>query len=240
MAISKQKRAKMEEVIYTTFDKLDPSGANTTKYKNMFSKMTDNQFDTFFKNFFKNEDTYLILDIIDYEREVKLEDIEKAAKYLKVPLFEKVIIPFANGDKEHPTITKHEVPVGYLHCKRMQQILTKKNSTSIDITKRSQFTGQVINQDKNARQSDQENSALVVLDAENSLREFLGGRSDDMVMKHQMYDEISRKGYVSLNELTNDVKNKTALNTLDVYLKGMGFNTDLTTKGLEVQKTLEV
>ena len=148
-------------------------------------------------------------------------------------------MPFANGDKEHPSVTKFEVPVGYLHCKRMQQILTKKNSTSTDIYKRSPTTGQVINEDKNARQSDQENSALVVLDAENTLREFLGGRSDDQVMKNQMYSEISRKGYVSLDELTDDVKNKTSLNTLDVYLHGMGFDTDLITKGLEVQKTLE-
>lgn len=238
MAITKEKRKKMEDTIYTTFKLLDPSGANTAKYKTMFSKMSDNQFDSFFRNFFKNEDSYLILDIIDYEREVKLEDIEKAADYLGVPLFEKVVIPFANGDKEHPMVTKFEVPVGYLHCKRMQQILSKKNSTSTEISNRSPITGQVINHDKNARQSDQENFALVVLDAENALKEFLGGRADDMVMKTQMYSEISRKGYVSINELTNDVNNKTALNTLDVYLHGMGFDTDLITKGLELNKTL--
>lgn len=240
MAITKEKRKKMEETIYKTFDLLDPSGTNTAKYKAMFEPMSDNQFDNFFKTFFKNEDTYLILDIVDYEREVKLEDIEKAADYLKVPLFEKVAMPFINGDKDRPTLTKYEVPVGYLHCKRMQQILTKKNSTSTDISSRSAITGQVVNKDKNARQSDQENFALVTIGADNILKELLGGRADDMVMKTQMYSEIAKKGYVSLEELTDNVVNKTTLNSLDVYLHGMGLETDLITRGNELPKTLDL
>lgn len=240
MAITKDKRKKMEEIIYKTFDLLDPSGTNSAKYKAMFQPMSDNQFDTFFKNLFKNEDRYLILDIVDYEREVKLEDIEKAADYLGVPLFEKVAMPFINGNTKNPTLTKYEVPVGYLHCKRMQQILSKKNSTSTDISARSPITRQVVNKDKNARQSDQENFALVTVGATNVLRELLGGRADDMTMKTQMYSEIAKKGYVSLEELSDNVINKTSLNTLDVYLHGMGLETDLITKGSELPRTLDL
>ena len=44
MAFSKQVRAEMEEVIYTFFTLIDPSGANTAKYKAFFGKMTDDQF----------------------------------------------------------------------------------------------------------------------------------------------------------------------------------------------------
>ena len=239
MAITPKKRKQMETLIYDVFTALDPSGVNTAKYKTMFSKMSDQQFDTFFKELFKNENRYLILDIVDYEHTVNMDDIEKAAKILDVPLMERVVMPFANGDKEKPAVTKYEVPVGYLHMKRMQQILSKKNSTSTDISNRSAIVGQVINDDKNARQSDQETFALVALDANDILREFMGPRADDMTMKTQMYSEISRKGFVSMDDLTDNVNNKTTLNTVDMYLCGMGIKTDLITKGLALRKTLD-
>jgi len=239
MALTASKRKQMENTIYDVFNALDPSGINTDKYKKMFSKMTDAQFDTFFKKFFKNEDQYLILDTVDYENSVKLEYIEKAAKILGIPLFEKVAMPYINKDKDTPIVTKFECPVGYLNIKRMQQILSKKNTTSTDISTRSVLTGQVTGKDKNARDSDQENFALVTLDSNDTLRELLGPRADDMFMKNQMYNEIAKKGYVSLDDLTSKVENKTTLNTVDTYFIGMGVKTDLVTDGLVLKKTLD-
>ena len=116
MAMTKTKRTKMMKLIDDVFLALDPSGANVEKYRNMFDKMSDSQFDSFFKAFFNNPDEYLILDIIDYERDIKIENIEKAAKIMDVPLFEKVAIPFSNMNKDNPIITKYPVPVGRLHC----------------------------------------------------------------------------------------------------------------------------
>lgn len=238
MAISKEKRKKMEQLIYDTFSALDPSGVNTEKYQNMFKPMSDEKFDSFFKSFFKS-DSYLILDIVEYERELKIEQIEKAAKLLDVPLFEKLIMPNINHDTENPVVTKFEVPVGYLHIKTMQQKLSKKNSTSTDITRRSQNTGQVTHEDKNARNSDQENTAMITTNVDAPIRELLGGRADNMAAKTAMYSEIAKKGYVSLSELPDDPSSKVTLNTLDVYMLGMGINTDLLTQGLQLPKTIE-
>jgi len=239
MAITKQTRQRMEDLVYSVFDELDPTGSNTAKYKELFGKMSDVQFDKFFKDFFNNEEQYLVLDVIDYELNLQIEDVERAAKVLDVPLFEKVVMPFVNNSIESPVVTQYEVPVGYIHIKRVQQILTKKNSTSTEISTRSAITGQVVGKDKNARDSDQENFALVTLDAQNTLRELMGPRSDDMVMKNQMYSSIAHKGYVSLDELTNDVVNKTTLNSVDVHLIGLGIKSDLITQGLLVKKTIK-
>lgn len=239
MAITPAKRKEMESLIYSVFSALDPTETNTNKYKAMFSSMSDAQFDKFFKDLFKNEDRYLILDIVNYERDLTIEQIEDAAKILDVPLMEKVAMPFVNGDADRPVLTKYEVPVGYLHIKRMQQILSKKNTTSTNISSRSALTGQVVAKDKNARESDTETFSLVTLGAENSLRELLGGRADDLVMKTEMYSEISKKGYVSLEELTNNVENKTTLNTVDTYLIGCGIKSDLVTKSLALTRTLK-
>ena len=238
MVFNKSKRIKMESLIYDVFSALDPTNANTDKYKAMFKKMSDAEFENFFKRLFKDEDSYLILEVVDYERDVTIEGIEKAAKILGVPLFEKIAMPSLNGDKNNPIVTKQPAPVGYLHIKRMQQVLSKKNSMSTDSDERSALTGQVIGHDKNARGSDVENFSLVTLGADYAFKEFLGTRADDPVMKAQMMSEISKKGYVSLSELTSDVKNKTTLNTVDVFMTSMGIKTDLVTKGLALNKTL--
>ena len=239
MAITKNKRNEMEKLIYVVFDKLDPTNINTKKYKDLFKSMSDIQFDIFFKELFKNEDEYLVWDIVDYERDAKIEQIEEAAKVLNVPLFEKVVMPFINNDLDNPVVTKYEVPVGYAHLKRMQQLLTKKNTQSTEISTRSAMTGQVVGKDKNARESDQENFSLLSVGAIDALRELNGPRADDMVMKNELYSAISQKGYVSLNELTNNTENKTTLNLIDVYFIAMGIKTDLVTKGLLVKKSLK-
>jgi hypothetical protein len=237
--IDKKKRKEMEDLIYKVFDALDDTGTNTNKYQELFSTMNDTQFDTFFKKLFKDEDLYLTLDVVDYERNLNMEKIEKAAKVINVPLYERVVIPFSNMDKDNPVVSKYEVPVGYTHLKRMQQMVFKKNSTSTDISLRSSTTGQVTADDKNAKETDNENFALMSLGVEYGMKEFMSARSDDLTAKNEMYSEIAKKGYVSLAELTDHVDNKVTLNTLDVYLIGCGIKSDIITDGFILRKTLK-
>lgn len=172
--IKKQTRKEMEETIYKTFALLDTSRENTKKYKAIFSTMSDAQFDSFFKEFFRNEDEYLTLDIVTYEREPSMDDVEKAAKYLGVPLYERIAFPHMSSDPSEPFVTPFEVPVGYIHVKRLQQMRRKKNSTSTEILQRDAKTGQVTGHDKNSRSSDMENFAMTTYGATQALREFLG------------------------------------------------------------------
>ena len=79
---------------------------------------------------------------------------------------------------------------------------------------------------------------LVSLGMTEVLKELNGPRADDPVMKQQMYTAINNKGYVTLDDMESDTANKTTLNTVDVYLLGMGINSDLVTKGLMTKKTL--
>ena len=109
-------------------------------------------------------------------------------------------------------------------------------STTADV--RSSMTGQVTAGDKNGRESDLENSMLISLGMDATLRELNGPRADDPVMKQQMYTAINEKGFVSLDDLESDTANKTTLNTVDVSLLGMGLNSDLVTRGLMLKKTL--
>lgn len=228
--MDKNKRKKIEKLVYDVFSALDPTGANTERYQDMFGKMKDVEFDKFIKELLSNEDNYLILDIADYERDMRMENVEAAAKVLDIPLYEYIVMPHVNGDKENPVVSKFPVPVMYLHMKRMQQMVNKKNSTSIESSKRNMLTGQVTGEDKNSRSSDMENLNLVAINADNTLKELLGPRADDNVMKNEMLQQIALTGNVTLSNMTNDLENKTALNTLNVFFTGMGFRTDLITR----------
>lgn len=110
----------------------------------------------------------------------------------------------------------------------------KKNGMSITSDQRSAFTGQVTGGDKNGRESDLENCMLVSLGMEKTLKELNGPRADDLVMKKEMLQNIASKGYVQLGELTDNLENKTTLNTINTFFLGMGLKTDLLTKGLKL------
>ena len=230
-------KKKMTDLIYKFFMAFDKTGTNVKKYKAIFEALSPTAFRKWFKGFFMNEDAYLILDIVDYERSITFEDIERAAKVIKIPLFEYVYLPHVTMDGK-VIRTREEVPVGYIHLKRTQQTVMKKNglSTSADI--RSPLTGQVTGADKNGRESDLENIMMVALGMENCLKELNGPRADDMVAKREMLADIAKQGYVKFSDLTYDVGNKATLNTVNTYFLGMGLKTDLVTKGNMLKSTL--
>lgn len=233
------KRKKMEKLIYDYYDKADPSGINTEYYRNIFSPMSDKEFDNFFKAFFKNPDEYLIYNMTDGKNELTMGSCENAAKLLGVPIEETLYMPHITMDKKNVIATKHKVIVGYCNVKRPQQFLFKKNGMSTTAEKRSALTNQVIDADKNGRQTDMENLMLLVRDSDALMKEFDGIKADDSYMKQQAVGQIVKDGYLSIKDLTDDVSNKTTLNTVDVYLLGMSIKSDLVTKGLMLTKTIK-
>ena len=234
-----QKREEMETLIYNFFSAFDKTETNTKHYQDMFSKMSDAQFNKWFKDFFDNPKAYLVLNICDYENTIQLDDIEDAAKVLDIPLFETVYMPYVTMDKKKTVATPIPVPVGYLNIKRTQQTISKKNGLSTSIDTRSALTAQVTGADKNGRESDLENTMLASLGMVNTMRELNGPRADDMSMKNQMLHDIALNGYVKLEDLDDNVENKTTLNTVNVFLLGMGLDSDLVTKGLMLPASLK-
>jgi hypothetical protein len=138
-AAKNSKRKKIEDLVYNTIDILDNTGRNTKIYKDKLSKLTDQQFDKFIKDFLKDDSSNFYLEIIPFENEPSLDQVKKSLDYLGIPLEEYVY--FKHGPhKEDPIRTKEKVPVGYLSLRRLQQILFKKNSYSIDIDVRNPKT----------------------------------------------------------------------------------------------------
>ena len=144
-------RDYIEKMIYSVFDKLDPSGKNTTKYKDMLANLDDKEFEKFMKEFLANDEEQFILDIVEFETKLRLEHCEEAAKIIGVPLMERVFLPHLTMDKSNVIATNDKCLVGYINTKRTQQLLHKKNALATSNEKTSALTGQVIGDDKNTR-----------------------------------------------------------------------------------------
>lgn len=226
MTIS-DKRKEFMEYLCKVMDILDPSGENSKLYHNLFDKMSDKEFDSYIREFFEDEKANFYLEVVEFERDLTLDNIIKCSEFMKVPLLERVAIPYLNYDKDNVTVTPYPVPVGWIHEKRMQQTLLKKNAGSIEIKNRNPKTGQVTNEDKNARNSDVETFSLIALEADEALKEFMGPRADNMKSKNEMYNLISKNGFVALEDLSNDPEDKVAINTLDVYFTMQGLRTNI-------------
>lgn len=233
------KRKKIEALVVSVMDGLDPSGLNSKAYKEKFKKMSDKDMENLLHSFKTDDDANFRLTIIPYKNDIVMNDIKKTAAKMGVPLFERVAMPFVNPDGE-VYWTSEKVPVGYVHHKRTQQTVSKKNSMSINIDKRNPVSGQVTQDSKNARMSDMENIALVTLDnAQNIIKEFLGPRSDNMKAKYEMFNVIKNEGRVAMTDININKGDSVALNSLDVYFTACGLKTDLITDGLMLKKTLK-
>ena len=224
----KEKRKYFMDYVSEMYDILDPSGTNTKMFKEKYEKMSDEEFSKAVESFLNDDKQKgFYLEVVEFERDLTLENVFKCADALHIPLFEHVATPHINGDPDNAIVTPEPVPTGYIHAKRMQQTLLKKNSGSIKIDQRSAKTGQVIGKDKNARNSNVETYSMVATDSINALRELMGPRSDNEIAKQEMYSAINRNGFVSLDELSNNQEDKIALNSLDVYFTMQGFRTNL-------------
>lgn len=220
-------RSAIEKLIYDVMEKLDPSGRNVSKYKDMLEHLDDKEFEKWMKHFLEDENEQFIIDIVEYENDLSLENCENAAKVLGIPLSERVFMPHLTMDKKNAIVSKEKCIVGYINTKRTQQLLYKKNGLAVSNERTSHLTGQVIGDDEHGRNSDIEAAMLISLGADKILQEFHGPRADDVVMRREISQQIAEKGFVSLEDLHNDPRNKTTLNTVGMYLLTMGLDHSL-------------
>ncbi len=223
----KAKRNLIEKTIVTTFNILDKTGKNGRDYQEFFNKMNDKEFVDWIEDFLGDPQKNFFLETLPLESEPNLRDIKKAADFLKIPL-EEIVYIRNSENKDDATATSHPVFVGYILIKKMQQMLEKKNTYSVNVSKRSAKTGQLIDEDKIARITDIETNGLTSFGAEKILKTFLGPMADDQVAKQEMYRKIADEGYVKLSDLnTGDPRNKETLNLIDMYFLGGGIRTNL-------------
>ena len=230
-------RKEIEDLVYKVFDALDPSGMNTNKYKKILTDMSEEQFAKWLKDFLEDPNEQFCYDLVEFQTKLDFSTAEAAAKVLNIPLMEYLYLPHLTRDKNNVICSKEKCLVGYLNIKRTQQMVQKKNGLSMGGEQRSALTGQVINDDKNSKNSDTEGALMIGLGMDNLVKELYGPRGDDLVMDRQMQKQIETRGYVSLDDMETDLTNKTTLNTINAYLYAMGLYSDLVTDTYILPKT---
>ena len=227
-------RKKAEELIYTVMDKLDKNGYNTNYYKELFSYMDDKQFLNFCKRnlpFRFHTKPFVV--------EPKMYDIKEALDVLKVPLLEKIALPYLYTDNDGNPVWSKEAMVIYIHIKKMKQFITKKNSTPSTIDNRDMKTGLLVSFDKGGKTSDREMEALAVMGLNNTMDEFSTWRADYMNAKSIGYQTISTLGKINKSDIPIDEEDSIAKSTLNAYMVSSLINTNILNKDYMLPKTLD-
>ena len=220
--ISPEKRKQCEELIYKTFDAIDPTGANTEYYQTLLSNMTDDQFTKLISGRLPFR-----YHVSPFNNEPKMPDIINAFKVLKKPLIEKVKLPYLAQDKNGKPIESKECLVGYMNIKRLKQMLTKKNNTAIEISNRDMKTGRLLRNDKGGTESNKEFEGALALGLERTVEEYARIKAAAMKAKAEAYNTINVKGEVSFKDIDTDKVDSIAKNTMNIYLIGAGLHSNL-------------
>ena len=226
-------REKAEALIYQVMDKLDKKEYNSAYYKELFSKMSDSEFMKFCKRnlpFRFHTKPFVV--------EPKMYDIEEALKVLKVPLLEKVALPYLYIDKNGNPVWSKEAMVVYIHIKKMKQFITKKNSTPSGIDNRDMKSGLLVSFDKGGKTSDREMEALAVMGMDKTMEEMSTWRADYMDAKSIAYQTISTLGKISEKDIPIDDIDSISKNTLNSYMVASLLNTNMLNKDYMLPKTL--
>lgn len=232
--IDSKTREKIEALIYEFFDKLDTTKTNSSKYKDMFSKMSNKQF----MEFIAKDYPYRFY-MTPFEIEPTMTDINNALSVVDTPMFEKVNLPYLYTNKDGKPVQSKECFVGYLHIKKPQQFVTKKNSMSSDIAKRNMKNGLLIFEDKNAKESDREMESLVVFNLNKTMTELTRHRADSLEAKNMMYNQINTLGMCRLEDAPVEKDDSLSKNLLNTYLIGAHIQSNLLNEDYYLPYTLK-
>ena len=224
------KRKKIEELIDKTLTLMDPSGINAKKYRNMFRNMSDKQFSDWITRFLADDKSNIRVDIEEFgdsSRKLNYENIEKAANFLGIKLFEYVYLPHVSSNPNRPIRTKQPVLVGWLNIKRTQQFVTKKTGLATSDDNRDDLTGAAKGDSKGGTTTGIENELLAGVGGDAILSEISGARGDNVREYDNMLKAISENGSVRLADIKTNLYDKPSLIAADMYFMAMGLKTDL-------------
>jgi len=217
-----KQREKAEKLIYDVLDAADKTHTNSDYYKKIFATMSDNDFMAFCKRRLPFRFHTQVFKV-----EPKMYDIVDAFKVLDKPLLERVKLPYVYTNEDGEPIESEECMVIYIHLKRMKQMLTKKNHTSINIEKRDMKTGLLTSDDKGGKETDREFESLATMGLDYTMDEFARPKADAMDAMAQMSNEILAKGYVSQEDLNVSRTDSLGKNLMNVYLIGAHLHSNL-------------
>lgn len=212
-------RKAAQDFILDMIEKICPGGENLSIYQDLFSKMSDKDFDDFMVKLESGESVLAIISPNFGKSKLSVERNLAVAKELGHNFFERIWI---EGKDDTPT---YLTPIPYMvvdfPLRRQAQLLIKKiripeNNKSVD-----DLTGQPTGKSKGSKITYPEIQILAAMGLDNSLVELLKYRGGDVKGFNAMNRMIARSGGVSMKSLAPFAGGVESTRTLKSYLVSM-------------------
>ena len=220
-------RVKAEKSFLALLDAFDTTKYNSDAYRVLFGNMSDIEFTKYMRQI-ANEDTYISMEVDTFAKALTMDKIFSVCRSIGFKTHKYVMYrENTTADGSICSITPHPALILYMPVKRLQQMVSKKNSASGNLDKINPLTGTVTSDSKSAGINDTQTFGLITTGQLSVIKELLGPRADDPVSKRQMLQKIEETGAVSLRDLHIVPKNKQALETMMIFLRGVGIQVDI-------------
>lgn len=220
-------RKKTEEFILEKLAPLDKSGVTIKRYKEMFSKMSDTEFDQFMSGLESGEEVLYVY-FANMKDKISIAEMRDYAKSLGVELFERLRM------WDEPTqsyyLTPHKYCILQLPVRRMSQFVDHKMSIPEGDSKIDILSGQVIKPDKGAGISQVEIQALYARNLSSIITEMLKYRGGDVVALAEFKRELEEQGRTTIGRDTGSVSRSVV--TVNNLLIGMHIESNITGNGM--------
>ena len=212
-------REETQKFIIDNIEALMPSSDNKKIYEDLFSKMSDEEFDVFMKGIESGEKKLAIIAPNFGKQRLSVERNLALAKKLGHNFFERIWI---EGTGDVPT---YLTPIPYMvvdiPLRRQAQLLVKKISIPEDNKTVDNLSGQPTGASKGSKISYPELQVLAAMKLDSCTTEMLKYRGGDMGGFVAMNKMISRNGGVSLKSIEQYATGVESTRTLKSFLTSM-------------------
>jgi hypothetical protein len=215
-------RKAAQEYLIKSITKIDKDNGN--KYKDIFNKMTDKQFDDYMLAL-KNGESNVFIIMPNLEKNLTNDEIVKLAEDLDVKLYER--IKYINDETGQEYFKERKYLILRLPVRRMKQYLLKKLQVPTSDKRVNKITGQLMADDKAAKLSFMETGFLATRGLSTSLLELLKLRGGDLTNYHQFKKNIEL-GDNSLNSLDMKESHPKIVKVLESIFRAMHLDVNMT------------
>lgn len=212
-------REETQKFIIDNIEALMPGSDNKKIYEDLFSKMSDEEFDAFMKGIESGEKKLAIIAPNFGKQRLSVERNLALAKKLGHNFFERIWI---EGTGDVPT---YLTPIPYMvvdiPLRRQAQLLVKKISIPEDNKTVDNLSGQPTGASKGSKISYPELQVLAAMKLDSCTTEMLKYRGGDMGGFVAMNKMISRNGGVSLKSIEQYATGVESTRTLKSFLTSM-------------------
>lgn len=218
-------RKEIQDDILFLAKRITPGGGNHQLYTNLFKKMSDDQFKTFWNAICDNEFIPFIVDNFNIKEMIDYDGIAKLAKELDIPLEQRLVLTDPDSGLEYTT--PETCVVGYAETRKQRQLQQKKFGASKHDHDLEDLTGQPTGDSRAGGISNPELNVLLSLSLPNTAKELADVRGGDIGAYRAYKNDILTGGETTVQSALERGTGVKSLQTAHFLLRGQLLDNNL-------------